>query len=288
MSKCSNNKACAKYRTGYRDAQCPKNIKFINGKRDGRLGGQLDRHRLHPPPLLRHWPDPLLRLGVHQLLRPARMRLQLVPHGRQVVHSKGLTVDTAKKMTVVTQFITDTNTAAGKLVEIRRLSSKTQNSKTNIPGMSPYDSITDNFCSAQKTAFNDQNVYASKGRMTTIDKSFTNGVVLVMSIWDDHAANMLWLDSSYLVDADPSAPGITRGTCATTSGKPTDVETNSPNASVTFSNIRFGGIGSTYSGTGTNPTATTTSAPGSTPTSPSGAVPRYGQCGGNGYTGPTT
>ncbi|KAG8732116.1 Exoglucanase [Ceratobasidium sp. 414] len=96
---------------------------------------------------------------------------------------------------------------------------------------------------------------------------------------------MLWLDSSYPLDADPSAPGITRGACATTSGKPTDVETNSPNASVTFSNIRFGDIGSTYGGTGTG--TTTTSAPGSTPTSPSGTVPRYGQCGGNGYTGPT-
>ncbi|KAG9094536.1 hypothetical protein FS749_012258 [Ceratobasidium sp. UAMH 11750] len=123
-----------------------------------------------------------------------------------------------------------------------------------------------------------------------MDKAFTNGVVLVMSIWDDHAANMLWLDSSYPLDADPAAPGITRGTCATTSGKPADVETNSPNASVTYSNIRFGDIGSTYGGSSTNPTTSTgptrtTSTPGSTPTS--GTVPRYGQCGGNGWTGGT-
>ncbi|KAG9076016.1 Exoglucanase 1 [Ceratobasidium sp. UAMH 11750] len=239
--------------------------------------------------------------------------------GDKSFYGKGLTVDTSKKMTVITQFITDTNTASGKLVEIRRLYVQNgkviQNSKTNIPGMDPYDSITDKFCSAQKTVFSDQNVYASKGGMATMDKSFSNGVVLVMSIWDDHAANMLWLDSSYPLDADPSAPGITRGTCATTSGKPTDVETNSPNASVTFSNIRFGDIGSTYSGTGTNPVTTTTSSgpstststskttstskatststskttstPGSTPTPPSGTVSRYGQCGGTGYTGPT-
>jgi cellulose 1,4-beta-cellobiosidase len=50
-------------------------------------------------------------------------------------------------------------------------------------------------------------------------------MVLVMSIWDDHEANMLWLDSDYPLDKDRNLPGIQRGSCATTSGKPTDVET---------------------------------------------------------------
>lgn len=31
-------------------------------------------------------------------------------------------------------------------------------------------------------------------------KSMDNGMVLVMSIWDDHEANMLWLDSTYPTD----------------------------------------------------------------------------------------
>lgn len=77
-------------------------------------------------------------------------------------------------------------------------------------------------------------------------KAMANGMVLVMSIWDDHAANMLWLDSNYPTDGDPSKPGIARGTCATDSGKPEDVESSAADASVTFSNIRFGNIGSTY------------------------------------------
>ncbi|CCO37490.1 hypothetical protein BN14_11646 [Rhizoctonia solani AG-1 IB] len=121
-----------------------------------------------------------------------------------------------------------------------------------------------------------------------MDKSFQAGVVLVMSIWDDHAAHMLWLDSNYPLDRDASKPGVARGTCATSSGDPKDVEAQSPNASVTFSNIRFGDIGSTYSSTsqpGTT-TAGTTAVP--TPTSPSGTVPQFGQCGGQGYSGPTT
>ena len=36
-----------------------------------------------------------------------------------------------------------------------------------------------------------------------------NGYVLVMSEWDDGAAHMLWLDSNYPPDADPSKPGVT-------------------------------------------------------------------------------
>ncbi|ELU36377.1 glycosyl hydrolase family 7 domain-containing protein [Rhizoctonia solani AG-1 IA] len=40
--------------------------------------------------------------------------------------------------------------------------------------------------------------------MATMDKSFQAGVVLVMSIWDDHAAHMLWLDSNYPLDRDAS------------------------------------------------------------------------------------
>ena len=35
-----------------------------------------------------------------------------------------------------------------------------------------------------------------------------NGYVLVMSEWDDGAAHMLWLDSNYPPDADPSKPGV--------------------------------------------------------------------------------
>ena len=71
-------------------------------------------------------------------------------------------------------------------------------------------------------------------------------MVLVLSIWDDHAANMLWLDSDYPLDRDPSTPGTSRGTCSRDSGKPTDVENSAPNSQVIYSNIKFGPIGSTY------------------------------------------
>ena len=77
-------------------------------------------------------------------------------------------------------------------------------------------------------------------------ESLERGMVLVMSLWDDHAVHMLWLDSSYPPDKSPSAPGVTRGTCPTSSGVPDQVESKYQDSYVIYSNIKYGEIGSTY------------------------------------------
>ena len=159
------------------------------------------------------------------------------------------TVDTSSKFTVVTQFITEDNTAMGELKEIRRVYLQNgkviQNSKVNIPGMEAYDSITDAFCIDQVTAFNDTNSFETRGGLKRMGRALDRGMVLAVSLWDDHSANMLWLDSNYPPTESASFPGVARGPCATTSGVPADVELQSPDSSVTFSNIKFGDIGST-------------------------------------------
>ncbi|KAG6851931.1 Exoglucanase [Blastosporella zonata] len=184
-------------------------------------------------------------------------------------YGPGLKVDTSKKFTVVTQFISSDGTATGDLTEIRRLYVQNgvviQNSIVNVPGITAntYNSITGPLCDAQKTAFGDKTQFQAKGGLKQMGVAAKNGMVLVLSVWDDHAVNMLWLDSTYPTTANATAPGVARGTCATTSGTPTDVEANSPNASVTYSNIRFGEIGSTYTGTtgsSSSTTSTTTKA----------------------------
>lgn len=119
------------------------------------------------------------------------------------------------------------------------------NSESTVEGVTG-NSITDDFCSAQKTAFGDNNLYQEKGGLAKMGEAFKAGVVLVMSIWDDHSANMLWLDAPYPPTKDASEPGVTRGTCSADSGKPEDVEANSPDASVTFSKIKWGPINSTF------------------------------------------
>lgn len=109
---------------------------------------------------------------------------------------------------------------------------------------------------------------------------------------------MLWLDSTYPVDS--TKVGSKRGSCATTSGDPVEVESKHGDSSVVFSNIKFGPVGSTFSSTpGTNP-GTGTSSSSSTSTAPkptstgngngggnTGTVGKYGQCGGYNWTGPT-
>ena len=79
-------------------------------------------------------------------------------------------------------------------------------------------------------------------------ESLERGQVLVMSMWDDHDANMLWLDSNYPLDKDPSTPGVNRGPCPEDSGVPADMESQYPDASVKYYNVKFGTLGSTYPG----------------------------------------
>lgn len=218
--------------------------------------------------------------------------------GDQKFLGPGLTVDTSKKFTIVTQFVTSDNTTSGALTEIRRLyvqdGKVIQNSKVNIPGIDAGNSISDSFCAQQKTVFGDNNYYKTLGGTAKMGDSLGNGMVLALSVWDDYAAQMLWLDSSYPTTADATKPGVNRGPCSTSSGKPSDVESSASNAQVTYSNIKFGPIGSTFSGTSSggssNPPGTTTagtSAPTSAPTSGAGTVAQWGQCGGIGYSGPT-
>jgi len=168
--------------------------------------------------------------------------------GNKTFFGPGLTVDSTKKITVVTQFLTSDNTTSGSLTGIRRLyvqdGKVIQNSKVNIPGMSAFDSITGQFCTSEKTAFGATDSFTSKGGMEGMEAALRKGMVLALSIWDDQQSQMLWLDSTYPVDS--TAVGAARGSCATTSGVPKDVEANSPNASVTYSNIKIGDIGSTY------------------------------------------
>jgi cellulose 1,4-beta-cellobiosidase len=158
----------------------------------------------------------------------------------------GKSVDTTKPFTVVTQFIAP----GGTLSEIRRLFKQNgkifQNPHSTWSGLTSFDSITDPFCRAAKTAFGDIDDFARKGGLVNHGKALGRGVVLVMSLWDDYAAHMLWLDSNYPTDKPASQPGVARGPCPTSSGVPRDVESQYPNAYVRFSNIKVGEIGSTY------------------------------------------
>lgn len=164
-------------------------------------------------------------------------------------------LDTSKPFTVVTQFLTSDGTDSGTLSEVRRFyiqdGKEIPEATTKIDGLDAYDSLTDDNCKAQKTAFGEENDFASHGGMAGMGAAMSRGMVLVLSIWDDAAANMLWLDSVYPEGA--TGPGAERGPCATDSGLPDDVEKTGAHSYAGFTNLKFGPIGST---TGSTPAPT--------------------------------
>ncbi|TFK33732.1 cellobiohydrolase I-I [Crucibulum laeve] len=321
LSKYATNKAGAKYGTGYCDSQCPRDVKFIKGEANvvgwnpsdndanagfGNWGACCNEMDIWEANAIStaYTPHPCTAPGLTRsegalgryetVCDPDGCDFNSFRMGDKGFYGKGLTLDTSKKMTIVTQFLTHDNTTTGNLKEIRRIylqdGKVIQNSKVNVPGMAAYDSITTEYCDAQKTAFGDYDSFKAKGGMQKMSDGLKNGMVLVLSVWDDHAANMLWLDSNYPTDADASKPGVARGTCATTSGKPADVEVSATDASVTFSNIKVGDIGTTFTGSSSGGGGSS-SAPTSSSTvssaAPAATQTKYGQCGGQGWTGPT-
>lgn len=288
-----NNNAGAKYGTGYCDAQCPHDIKFISGEANvdgwvpnpkdlsknmgmGKYGtccGEMDiweansmatAYTPHPCNLGIDGKDPQYKcegiecgdndkgeryMGVCDKdgcdINPYRM-------GNREFYGRGqeYTVNTLKPMTVVTQFITDTGTDDGDLVEIKRL--YVQDGKiihspsSTILGSQDSDLIDDGFCEAKKTLFSDVNDYQAKGGTKAMGDSLDRGQVAALSLWDDVEVNMLWLDAAYPLDKAVTDPGVKRGDCpGGTSSTPTYVRDTHPDGHVIFTNAAIGEIGST-------------------------------------------
>ncbi|GES61459.1 cellobiohydrolase celD [Aspergillus terreus] len=279
VSKYPANKAGAKYGTGYCDSQCPRDLKFINGManvegwtpsendKNAGVGGhgsccpELDIWEANSisSAFTPHPCDDLEQTmcngddcgGTYSETRyagtcdPDGCDFNAYRMGNTSYYGPDKIVDTNSVMTVVTQFVGD----GGSLSEIKRLYVQNgkviANAQSNVDGVTG-NSITSDFCTAQKTAFGDQDIFSKHGGLSGMGDAMS-AMVLILSIWDDHNSSMMWLDSSYPEDADASEPGVARGTCEHGVGDPETVESQHPGATVTFSNIKFGPIGSTYS-----------------------------------------
>jgi len=176
--------------------------------------------------------------------------------GDEEFYGKGKTVDSQKPITVVTQFLTTDGTDDGDLKEIRRIYVQDgrviQNSKISADKVSSAagkDSITDDVCQAAKVEFQNKDDFTPKGGVAGMGAALKRGMVLVLSLWDDEATKMKWLDG-----ATPSAdgtrtaadPGVKRGPCSMESGAPSQLRGQYPNAHAIYTNIKVGEIGSTF------------------------------------------
>lgn len=165
--------------------------------------------------------------------------------GNTSFYGPGKMIDTAKKFTVITQFLTNDNTDAGDLVAIRRkyIQNGVLFSDTigEIPSVDPSSGITASFCRQQKAAFGEQDTFNKWGGMSGISSAMKRGMVLAFAITEDQERHMLWLDSNWPVDANPTTPGVARGSCTTDSGHPQELLYFRGQAS--FGNVTVGGIG---------------------------------------------
>jgi cellulose 1,4-beta-cellobiosidase len=274
--------AGAKYGTGYCDAQCPHDLKWINGEANiedwkpsdtddnagfGKYGTcctEIDiwEANKHSTAFTMHSCKVEGQTRCHGVdcgdnAKGERMEgvcdkngcdIQSYRLGNTKFYGPGseYTIDTTKPVTVTTQFITEDGTNHGKLKEVRQFyiqdGKKIEHPRYTVNGKK-HDTISDEFCADWVADTKDGTNFLEIGGMGSVDTALENGVVLVMSLWDDHEANMLWLDSTYPVNG--TAVGDKRGTCSTSSGVPKDVEEKHGKAKVTFSDIRFGPIGST-------------------------------------------
>ena len=95
-------------------------------------------------------------------------------------------------------------------------------------------------------------------------EAMKRGMVLTLSMWDDHDVGMIWLDATDPYPVPAGKHGAQRGTCSQGSGNPKLVEDKYPHSNVIYSNIKWGELDSTY---GTAPSPAPTPAPSPSPAS---------------------
>ena len=239
------NPAGATYGTGYCDSQCYQSYNFINGvanlDKKGACCNEMDlleansratQYTAHPCRGItglyechgKECGDG--REGVCDSVGCGFNPYGLGDHDFYGIHAK---VNTSKPFKVVTQFHTDDRTSEGRLLEIRRFyvqdGQTIQNSRFHSENRS-YAALSPDFCrSIQAKSFHHHD------GLTAIGEALKHGMVLIMGIWG--GGYMTWLDSG---DAGP---------CSKKEDQTGYIKKHSPNTRVTFSDIRWGDIGTT-------------------------------------------
>ncbi|KAK3380999.1 concanavalin A-like lectin/glucanase domain-containing protein [Podospora didyma] len=251
-SRSDLNPAGAQYGTGYCDAQC-FTVPFINGlpnlNSSGSCCNEMDIWEANSQATVY---TPHTCSGVGSFLCSGTecnktvgvcdkdgCGINTFGLGNPSFYGPSLTVDTSRPFTVVTQFLTSDNTSTGVLSEIRRLyvqdgtvipntATTTNVNVGKIEG--GYDgTLTQDYCVARNSSD-----FLRLGGLKTMGESLTRGMVLIFSLWNSPGDFMSWLD------------GGNNGPCNATAGDPKTIVATKPDVSVTFSNVRWGDIGSTF------------------------------------------
>jgi len=274
-----SNTAGAAYGTGYCDGQCARDLKWVNGKSnsDGWVPNKADPYDNSGTgdmgaccAEMDLWeankvataftPHPTTIKGLYVCMKDEECGSQDGDRFKSVADRDGcdinafrmgernfygpgaqFQVNTEMPFKVVTRF----HAPAGELTGIEQFyvqdGKEIHHPNYAVGGNDNVES--DAFCAAQKTSFGDRNSFAEKGGMKAMGEALDRGMVLVISMWDDIAVSMNWLDS--YMDCDPSEPGCTRGPCDPADGLPATLREAAPESAYTVTNVRWGAFGST-------------------------------------------
>lgn len=260
------NKAGAPYGVGYGDAQCPTDIKYINGfvnvNNTGACSIEMDIWEanreanaftphscsLYGKTMKGVYPclnDKDCGRGNNRFLGVCDKNgadynsyrsgdLDLYGFGSQ------FRVNTEKLLRVITQFITQDGTDQTDIVEMRRFYE--QDGKVVDGGFLNSDVIK-----GHKEDYNEVNHFEQLGGFKVMTESFRRGNVFSISLWDDLGSNgpqgpsMAWLDSVY--PSNSKEPGALRGRCDPKGDRsPATLRRNFPNSQYTLSNLQVRAI----------------------------------------------
>ena len=268
------NDAGAEYGTGYCDAQCPRDLKWIKGEAN------------IAPKWVPNEKDPNKNIGeggkgiccaeldlweankfaTQQALHPVDKTGQIVCEGNKECGSQkegerdigptdrngcfinpylfghkkfygpgsDFTINTNKPFAIITEF----REKSGKLDGMYQY--YMQGGKTIHPPDYGYGSdnvMTNDFCKKVLARPGEAQYFFDHGGMPQFSKAVENGMTMVISYWDDMASNMNWLDSGE------------RGPCNPNHGDPATLREKHPDASFGIRHVRWGKIGTTHAAT---------------------------------------
>ncbi|KAH6849609.1 concanavalin A-like lectin/glucanase domain-containing protein [Chaetomium sp. MPI-CAGE-AT-0009] len=213
------NTAGAKYGSGYCDAQCPIqtwNNGTLNTAQKGSCCNEMDILEANSRANA-FTPHPCIGDNCDK----AGCGFNPYARGNKQYYGPGLTLDTSKPFTMVTQFVTDDSTTTGKLSKITRY--YVQNGQKIASALPDGDGISADACSVSDPF----------GGLAGMGEALGRGMVMALSIWNSAGDFMNWLDSG------------DNGPCSATEGDPANIVAKHPDAQVVLSNIRWGDIDST-------------------------------------------
>ncbi|KAH8171532.1 glycosyl hydrolase family 7 domain-containing protein [Sarocladium implicatum] len=273
-AKYPTQKAGAKYGAGFCDAQCTRSLRYVAGEAnyeqwvpaerdpqggEGSMGACCSEmslwnsnkvsYTMASKPCINHEYDPCETDNCGHLgsILPNRCaREEGCDHnpyrlGNDDFFGPGNTVDTNASFTVVTQF-QESGVNQYFIQDGKRIDPPAPH-WNDIPD--PNGGITEDYCNVRPEVFGSRDLFNEVGGWDQHVDALRQPMVMALSIDDDYYAYNLWLDGHYPLDLDPTVPGAVRGTCGLEESDPSYLRRAASKAAVTFSNFRFGPVGTT-------------------------------------------